>query len=54
MYCKYCHQYITNHPRCILYESQKISHYCYICSEGICMEKNIFGTIVESVHILAV
>ena len=35
MLCKYCHQYITHHPRCSLYELQKASHYCSICQEGI-------------------
>ena len=35
MLCKYCHQYGIHHPRCPPYESQKASHYCSICNEGI-------------------
>ena len=35
MPCKYCHQYVTHHPRCPLYEPPKATHYCSICQEGI-------------------
>ena len=35
MPCEYCHQYISHHPRCPLYESSKASHNCSICQEGI-------------------
>ena len=35
MPCEYCGRYITHHSRCPLYISQKASHYCSICDEGI-------------------
>ena len=35
MSCEYCHQYITHHPRCPLYEPPRATHYCSICQEGI-------------------
>ena len=35
MPCEYCQQYGTHHPRCPLYESPKVSHYCSIGQEGI-------------------
>ena len=35
MSCGYCHQYISHHPRCPLYEPPKVTHYCSICGEGI-------------------
>ena len=35
MLCKYCHQYVTHHPRCPFYEPPKAFHFCSICNEGI-------------------
>lgn len=35
MSCEYCYREGVHHSRCPNYIPPKVSHYCYICGEGI-------------------